>query len=367
MTTGAFHVLVNAINDNAVPRGPDRYLLELIPRMLAADPGLRLTVLHAPWQSAFADLPLEPRVKTRCLRAPRLPAFRLLWQACVFPRLANRLEAEVVFLPNLVWVSGLRVPSVVTAHDLLHFRHPEKFGRIKAVLLRRVIRWAISAADRVIAVSEFTAQDALRFGGADPARLVTILEGGPEAEPRGDGPPERIFLFVGKMERSKGLEELIAAFRQSEPLARAGYRLLLVGPDGNATEDVARAIDGAEGQVECRGFVSGEELRLLYRTCRGFTFPSVAEGFGLVVLEAMARGAPVIAARATSLPEVVGEGGLLVPPGSAAALRDAMERLAFDDALFASLQSAGYDRLAAFSWERAGAETAALFREVARS
>ena len=86
-----------------------------------------------------------------------------------------------------------------------------------------------------------------------------------------------------------------------------------------------------------------------------------------MVLEAMARGAPVIAASATSLPEVVGEAGILVPPGDPVALREAMERLAFDDTLFVALQSRGYDRLAAFSWEHAGAQTAALFREVIRS
>jgi glycosyltransferase involved in cell wall biosynthesis len=359
-------VLVNAINDNVVPRGPDRYLLELMPRMLAADPGLFLKVLHGPWQSAFAGAVPGPRVEMRSVPAPRSPARRLLWQATAFPRLANRSGAAVTFLPNLIWAPGLRMASVVTAHDLLHFRHPEKFGRFKAALLRRVIRRAIGAADRVIAVSAFTAADVARFGGADRARIVTIPEGAPAAEHRLGEAPGRFFLFVGKIERSKGIVDLIAAVRGSERLARAGFRLVLAGPDGNAAEDVARAVRGAEALIERRGFVPEEELRRLYATCRGFAFPSVAEGFGLVVLEAMARGAPVIAARATALPEVVGEAGLLVEPGDVVGLRAAIERLAFDDALFDTLQRAGYERLAAFSWERAGAETAALLREVAR-
>jgi glycosyltransferase involved in cell wall biosynthesis len=366
MTARPLSVLVNAVNDNALPRGPDRYLLELIPRLLLADPGLRISVLHAPWQKAFLEARFGPRVELRSVAAPRAPALRLLWQAAAFPRLANRTGARVVFLPNLIWVPGLKAPSVLTAHDLLHFRHPEKFGRLKAALLRQIIRRAIRAADRLIAVSEFTAADMLHFGRADPARLTVIPEGGPSPEPRGHALPDRFFLFVGKLERSKGVVDLIDAFRGSRRLTQSGFRLVLVGAEGNAAGDVARALHGAGSQIERRGFVPADELRALYRSCRGFAFPSVAEGFGLVVLEAMAHGAPVIAARATALPEVVGEAGILVPPGDIGALRTALERLAFDDAIFASLQAAGLTRLASFSWEKAGAETAALFREVAQ-
>ena len=185
----------------------------------------------------------------------------MVWHASVFPRIANRIGAAVVFLPNLIWAPGLKAPSVVTAHDLLHFRHPQKFGRLKAALLRHVIRWTISTANMVIAVSEFTAQDALRFGGASPARLVEISEGGPEAEGRGDEQVPGFFLFVGKIERSKGIDVLISAFRGSQRLAQAGYRLTIVGPDGNATEDVARATRGAEDRIDRRGFLPDEELR----------------------------------------------------------------------------------------------------------
>jgi glycosyltransferase involved in cell wall biosynthesis len=362
--TGALHVLVNAINDNAAPRGPDRYLLELLPHMLAADAGLRVTLAHAPWQSAMAA-DLGPRVRHLCLDAPRSPVRRLIWQALRFPRIAAGVGAGVVFLPNLIWTPGLRGPSVMTAHDLLHFRHPEKFGAVKAWLLRHVIRRAIGRSDAVIAVSAFTAADVVRFGGADPSCVVTIAEGGPAREAR-EGEPGRFFLFVGKLERTKGISDLIQAFRRSGALAEAGFRLLIVGPDGNAAGDVREAMLGAGDGIQRLGFVDEAALRQLYLTCRGFVFPSVAEGFGLVVLEAMARGAPVIAADATSLPEVVGDAGLLVPPGAIGALTAALERLAFDDGLFARLQAAGYARLAAFDWGRAGHETAALLRRVAQ-
>lgn len=359
------HVLINAINDNAVPRGPDRYVLELLPRMLAADQGLAITLVHASWQQAFAGVDFGPRVRVTCVEAPRHPARRLMWQASVFPRIANRIGAQVTFLPNLIWTPGLRGPSVMSAHDLLHFRAPEKFGRAKAAVLRQVIRRAIKRTDRVIAVSDFTAADVVRFGGADREHVVTITEGAPSANRRMDHATEKTFLFVGKLERTKGIVDLVTAFRNSQRLARAGYRLLIVGPDGNASGEVTRALAAGGDRIERLGFVPDPDLQRLYLTCRGFVFPSVAEGFGLVILEAMAHGAPVIAARATSLPEVVGDAGLLVPPADIGALQDALERLAFDDALFQRLQRAGYARLSDFSWDRAGAATAALFREVA--
>lgn len=364
------HILIDAINDNAVPRGPDRYLLELLPHLLAADAEVRLTLLHAHWQQAFRTLARHDRLAIVEVAAPRSPAGRLIWHMTRFASLARRYGPDVVFLPNLIWTPRLRTPSVVTAHDLLHFRTPEKFGHVKSALLRRVIRLALRRADRVIAVSEFTAADARRFGDVPAARLRTVLEGGPEPRSRDGHAEARHFLFVGKIERTKGVTDLIEAFAGSSTLADADYRLVLVGPDGNASADVranmARLDATTRGRIEQLGFVDEETLDRLYLSTRGFIFPSVSEGFGLVLLEAMARGAPVIAARATSLPEVVADAGLLVAPGGTVELREAMERLASDDALCCDLRERGYRRLTAFSWERAGGETMAIFREVAR-
>lgn len=365
MTAGLVSVLINAINDNAIPRGPDRFLMELVPRMMAADPGLRVAIAVAPWQRILAQSVPCSRITWHVLRPPRRPVPRLIWQATGFVRFANAARPDVTFLPNLIWTPGLRSPSVVTAHDLLQFRAPRKFGVLKAMLLRPVIARALRRAGRVVAVSRFTAADVTAFARVAPSRLVTIPEGSPPPRTRPPGPPDKTFLFVGKIERTKGLGTLIAAFQRSEALRRAGYRLVIAGPDGNASAEVGRLIAKAPAGIERRGYVSEAELERLYLTCRAFVFLSEAEGFGLVLLEAMARGAPVIAARATALPEVVGEAGLLVPPGDVDATVAALERAAFDDALAGGMQAAGYARLEAFSWAVAGAAWAGLLREVA--
>jgi len=365
----SLRVLINAINDNAVPRGPDRYLLELIPHLLAANTALEIDLVHAPWQQCFKEISLSnsnQRLRFHCLAPPRGPAIRLLWQASIFPRFANAMQPDVTFLPNLIWTPRLRSPCVMTGHDFLQFRAPEKFGRTKSALLRWVIKRAVRRCDRLLAVSTFTAADARRYTGIPDDHIVTILEGGPAAKERSKKQAAHTFLFVGKLERTKGIETLIAAFKTSDILQNAGYRLQIVGPDGNASEQVSDCLKTGASNIDRLGFISEADLEQLYLTCRSFVFPSFAEGFGLVLLEAMARGAPVIAADATSLPEVVGEAGILVPPGDVDALRTAMERLALEDALFEQLQSAGYARLANFSWVKAGAETAALLKQVAR-
>lgn len=360
-------VLVNAINDNAHPRGPDRYLMEILHHLTALPEPPELHLMHAPWQRFFDTLDLGPGGQRSEIAAPRPPARRALWQATVFPRLAHDAGADVVFLPNLIWTPGLRLPTVMTAHDLLHFRTPEKFGHRKAALLRPLIRRALARSTRVIVPSDFTAADARQFAAVPPARLSVIPEGGPAPRPRNgagpEGPP--MFLFVGKVERTKNVDLLIRAFLSSQQLAAQDARLVIVGPDGNASADIAPLIAAASGRVERPGFLADDALEALYATCRGFAFPSTAEGFGLVVLEAMARGAPVIAAAATSLPEVVGEAGLLVPPGDVPALARAMERLAADDALMARLSAAGYARLEDFSWSRAAEATLAEFHRAA--
>jgi len=199
------HILIDAINDNATPRGPDRYLLELLPHILAADPTVRITLIFAPWQQAFASLPATDRLTTIETAAPRSPLGRLIWHATRFAGVARCHNPDVVFLPNLIWTPGLAAPSVVTAHDLLHFRAPDKFGTLKAAILRRVIRRALARAERVIAVSQFTAADAERFTDVPRTRLRVVLEGGPEPRPRNPDAARHLFLFVGKIERSKGI------------------------------------------------------------------------------------------------------------------------------------------------------------------
>ena len=356
-------LIVNAVNDNAQPRGPDRYLDELLRAMadLPDAPSVQLVV--APWQGHFNDTPLGPQGRLHRVTPPRGPIPRVLWQALVFPRIARRIGGDAVFLPNLLYTPRLHAPSLLTAHDLLQFRAPDKFGALKSRLLRWLIKRALHSANRIKSVSAFTASDITRYTATDPQKIRVIPEGGPAPAPRTTTKPDPFFLFVGKVERTKNVAQLIRAFNASDTLRALKYRLCIVGPDGNAADEVAQLLPA--DRVDRPGFIPEAELTRLYATTRGFVFPSTAEGFGLVLLEAMARGAPVIAANATSLPEVAGHAALLVPPDDQTALQQAMEDLASDDALFTRLQQAGYRRLGDFSWQQAAQDTLGELHDLA--
>jgi glycosyltransferase involved in cell wall biosynthesis len=241
----------------------------------------------------------------------------------------------------------------MTVHDLAHFRFPEKFGPMRGRLQRTLIRAAFWKVDQAIAVSEFTRGDMRLFTTYPGSRTTVIHEGGPSPRPRRDndsvGNP--FFLYVGVIERSKNIEQLIVEFCESERLQQQGYELVIVGRAGNAMSIVERLIaERGNGRVKLAGFVTEERLQELYSTCKAMVFPSLVEGFGLVLLEAMAHGARVVAMNTSAIPEVVGDAGILVEPGIPGGIRQAMERLADDAELGKELEKRGYERLRCFSW-----------------
>lgn len=364
----ARRILVNAISGNAQPRGPDNYLSSLLAELACQDPCRELIICHAPWQKAVASWSFGQNARLLPLDPPRDPIARVAWHAMRFPGIADRQRADVVFLPNIFVMPTLRTPCAMTVHDLAHFRFPEKFGALKGHMQRVQIRLAMRRPDALIAVSEYTKCEMVRLLGVAPDRVSVVPEGGPAPTERDASPPSPpMLLYVGKVERSKNVEGLVSAFLTSDRLAELGARLLIAGSIGNAEEDVRRLIEASpRGRIERLGFVEPDELRRLYRTCTAFVFPSLVEGFGLVLLEAMAHGAPVIAMRATAVPEVVGDAGLLVEPGDGVGLMQAMEQVVCDPKLQNDLRAKGYRRVGEFSWRRAAAETLAILDRCAR-
>jgi glycosyltransferase involved in cell wall biosynthesis len=361
-------VLVDGINDNAELRGPDRYILSLLAELADLAPASEFLLCHAPWQEAVRAASLADNVRRIELDSPRGRLKRAVWHATAFKGWADRQGFDMVFLPNIVLMPTLRTPCVMTVHDVAHFSRPEKFGYIKGRVQRVQVYWATRHPARLIAVSHSTRADMIGRLGTAPSRISVIEEGSPKpVERTGVAVDPPLLLYVGRVEKSKGVEGLVESFNASEVLARARARLVIAGSTGNAEQQLRRVLAASPpGRVERLGFVSEERLKELYTTCTAFVFPSRAEGFGLVLLEAMAHGAPVIAMRATAVPEVVGDAGILVDPADPDGLRLAMERIVTDPTLRATLAKRGYRRLEQFSWRRAAEQTLLLFQEALR-
>ncbi|MEY3163089.1 MAG: hypothetical protein RIT25_3084, partial [Planctomycetota bacterium] len=234
-------------------------------------------------------------------------------------------------------------------------------------------------ADLILTVSEFSRSEILRHVAIDPARVVAVHEA---ADPRyrpvagatvptrfaeaiGTGP---FVLFVGSVEPRKNLITLVHAWAQLVAQGNVPGKLVIAGGSGWKNSDVFQAIErlGIADRVHCTGFVTDEELLALYNTAACFTYPTVYEGFGLPVIEAMACGTPVVTTRVSSIPEVGGDAVVYVEdPRDTGALAAAIGRVLADPALRADLRRRGLAQAARFSWDETARRTLALLTEVA--
>lgn len=263
---------------------------------------------------------------------------------------------------------------VVTVHDL--FPLTSKTYSTPAFQRRfsGVIQHAVERADRMIAVSEATRNALLRHTRVPEDRIRVIHHGVDSAQPASAseqkafreqvlqfGPEEKFFLNVGDIQPRKNVSNIVLALKRLPQ-----YGLVLAGGDGFGAAEVHSLIEreGMRERVLRLGHASQETLRLLYSTATALVFPSLEEGFGLPILEAMSYGLPVVTSNCSSMPEVGGEAALYVPPGDVGAIRDAMERLAEDQALAADLARRGKERAKLFTWEKCARQTWEVYQEV---
>lgn len=261
-------------------------------------------------------------------------------------------------LPIIPFVRGPR--HVVTLHDLALLRHPERYRPWqRAAGLRRLHR--VAAADRVIAVSRFTADEAIALLGLPAAKLVVVYEGGLLEPAVAPGPlpagvPDDFFLFVGALEPGKNLALLRAIYASASaplpPLVIAGARWEGVPHEGPPPAG-----------WHFLGHVADPELWALYDRARAMLFPSRYEGFGLPVLEAMGRGCPVLCGPLPSLREIGGD-AIATAALTVDEFGVAMRRLTIDEAWRAQLANAGRKRATDFSWTRCARETLAVYRSL---
>jgi glycosyltransferase involved in cell wall biosynthesis len=355
-----------------VPGGTAVAALELI-RHLSGEPDLDLVGVAAAHRSDPAP-PWRPPLTVVQHRLPR-PVLYEAWAALGRPRVEGRAGAADVVHATTVVPAGTRLPLVVTVHDLAFLHHPEHHSRRAGALLRRSWRAVCERAALVLCSSEATRADAVERGlDAARARVVplgvdpTVATEDEVTAARDEFGLRRPYVFWnGSIEPRKNLPALVAAF--DEVATELDVDLVLAGPQGwreSLPDRIGSVADRHRERIRAVGFVPAGTLRALHAGAAAFCYPSLMEGFGFPVLEALAQGTPVITSRGTSTEELVGGAGLLVDPADPGELADALRRVLTDQALAASLRAAAPARAAEFGWERTASATVAAYREVAR-
>jgi len=292
------------------------------------------------------------------------------WRAVLRARPVDVFHSPYVWSPLL-----LPCPLVTTVHDMIFDRYPAYLpGRRYWLPYKAMSQLAIRLARQVIAVSDATKNDVLRFVPARPDKIVTVLEGvEPHFRPAAEGAerarvrakyklPARYVLALGARRPHKNVGRLVQAFRSLAP--NIEHTLVLAGAiDARFSDDAAQAIDElrAAGRVLEIGHIDEADLATVYSLAELFVQPSVIEGFGLPVLEAMACGCPVACSNTSSLPEVAGDAALLFDPWSTADIADTLARALESPSLRRDLSQRGLERAHRFTWRTAAQQTLEVY------
>ncbi len=315
-------------------------------------------------------------VKRLALR-PRV--LRKAAESLCFRYHAGRGGEAIYHEPNFVPLP-YRGPLVLSVHDLSCFDHPETHPVERVRWIHEQLPPAILRADHIVVDSADTQRGVMaRFGLSSEKVSVTYLAADQRYHPRSaetlKAPldqlglaPQGYVLSVGTLEPRKNLSTLFDAYAALPDALRARFPLAVAGMTGWHTEGLLRSAEMLmqRGELRFLGYVADELIPALYAGAAAFAYPSRYEGFGLPPLEAMASGVPVIASNRTSLPEVVGEAGILFDPDDTDALRRHLQQLLEDRAYAAQLAGQGVARAAGFSWQRCARETYAVYEKVLR-
>jgi glycosyltransferase involved in cell wall biosynthesis len=287
-----------------------------------------------------------------------------LWLKIWLPLAMRRRRADIALFPGsiLPWLN--LIPAVMLVYDLCWATYPECYPAREIAIFRDIYPRSLRAAKLVIAISEATKKEISRVYGTPEAKIKVIPSGvdpvfapvakAAEAVSRDWQLSPGYILAVGTAHPRKNIAALLRAYAQLPVSGRPP--LALTGPAGPTTDPLAHLAEelGVGQQIRWLGYVKTEDLPALYSAAGVFVMPSLYEGFGMPVLEAMACGAPVICSNTTAFPEVAGEAGLLIDPTKPEALAGALQKVLNNPELAEEMRQKGWQQAAHFSWERSG-------------
>ncbi len=303
--------------------------------------------------------------------------FKYLWTQ-------GRLSLEMLFHPpDVLFVPASAMPiihpknTIAAVHDVGFMKFPEAYGKWQRRYLKWSARFAARHAKKIITISEFSKREIVKYFGADKKKIAVIPLACDKQKFRVINDQQKInsvlrkykisrpyILFVGRLEKKKNIAGLVKSFLRENKRSRC--KLVLAGAKGYGWAEAGELIrkNNIQNDVIIAGYVSDEDLPYLYNGAELFILPSLYEGFGMPILEAMACGVPVIASNTTSCPEVAGRAAVLVNPNDSQRLAEKMAEILGDSEMRDRLRGRGLERVKEFSWEKCGRETLDIIRNL---
>jgi len=380
------HVVVNGWFWNRPDTGSGQYVRECIGALAALAPDVRITVI-VPQESTRHEArgKRQDELPLNCILHPvscNLSDWgKLRFEQFTFPHLCRELRADLAHIPY--WGSPLStsVPTVVSILDLIPLLLPEYRGGPLVRAYTGLVKAAAMNARLVLTISESSRRDIVKHLGIPESRVrVTYLAAGPRYSPRRDPVddavlrrnhldlPQDYVLYLGGFDARKNIETLLQVYTWAQDTIGHDFPLVVAGqlPEhGGLFHDprvIAKALE-VEDVVRCIGPVAEEDKPALYRGAMAFLYPTRYEGFGLPALEALACSVPVVGSNASSVPEIVGEAGMLVEPDDARSMAGALIAVVTDDELHEKLANAAQEQARKFSWEKCARETLQAYRD----
>jgi len=355
--------------------GVDTYLRELVSALQRVDTENEYAIFLSAGVQGKIALSSDRFCEVISPGLSRWRAGRVLWEELGLIRLVEDEGIEVLLGAGGIVPNNLGIPAVQVIHDLQVYHYPENFSWLKRRFLQKMLPRSAGAASLTVASSEYTRRDVVRFLPqrqehtrvvhlAGQARYQRASAASVRRVRRQYGLEERYLLCVATSHLHKNLHGLVEAYSR----ANLGVELVLVGKRGSGHNQLIRAIRRAREREQIRvlGRVPTEDLGALYTGAIGFVLPSLFEGFGMTVLEAMQCGCPVTCSSHTALPEVAGEGALLFDPRDPEGFQEALSRISNDEVLRERLREAGLAQAAKFDWEQTARGTIRALTEAGR-
>ncbi len=361
-----------AINEKA---GIGRYSRELVKNLIKIDQKNQYLLIFSYFRTSLAKERLIKTFETenteiKVLKIPGNIKEKIWgWRLPVLNNMVK--DCDLFFAPSFFEVNlGLKIPQIVTINDMTTFLFTSHRGKDISYRLNKRTRQACQKAKKIIAISESTKNDLIKILKISPNKIKVIYPGNTTFKKSGNLPPalksKSYILFVGTIEPRKNLTGLFKAYALLPPAMQAKYPLAIVGAAGWNTGETLKVYNALklEGKVKFLGFLSDEKLAKIYQEAAVFVYPSLYEGFGFPVLEALSFGVPVVASKISSLPEVAGNAGILIDPLNPKSITKAIQR--FLEGKFEQEKAKKLGPLQAkkFTWEKTAKETIKLFNEV---